>query len=92
MISALRKVRKRLLASRKFKSARRVTGAGKRNWISASVKVRADLPAWNELFQQVPGFLPVGREYSRPYWRNIWEWTPENERAATRMSGLRRRR
>jgi hypothetical protein len=59
---------------------------------SASVKVRSDLPTWNELFQQVPGFLPVGREYSRPYWRNIWEWTPENERAATRMSGLRRRR
>ena len=59
---------------------------------SASVKVRSDLPTWNELFQLVPGFLPVGREYSRPYWRNIWEWTPENERAATRMSGLRRRR
>src|SRR5439155_21656646 len=38
---------------------------------SASVKVRADLLLWNEVFQQVPGFLPEGREYSRPYWRNI---------------------
>jgi hypothetical protein len=59
---------------------------------SASVKVRADLTAWNEVFQQVPGFLPTGREYSRPYWRNIWEWTRENERLATRMAGVRRRR
>ena len=59
---------------------------------SASVKVRADLLPWNELFQQVPGFLPVGREYSRPHWRNIWEWTRENERAASRVSNVRRRR
>ena len=60
--------------------------------VSASVKVRADLLPWNELFQQVPGFLPVGREYSRPHWRNIWEWTRENERAASRVSNVRRRR
>jgi hypothetical protein len=59
---------------------------------SASVKVRTDLPAWNEVFQQVPGFLLMGREYSRPYWRAIWEWTPENERAALRPAGARRRR
>jgi hypothetical protein len=59
---------------------------------SAQVKLRADLLAWNEVFQQVPGFLPVGREYSRPYWRNIWEWTRENERLAARTSGIRRRR
>src|SRR5579883_3086257 len=52
---------------------------------SATVKVRADLPVWNTVFQQIPGFLPVGREYSRPYWRNIWEWTRENERAALRL-------
>ena len=58
----------------------------------ASVKVRADLQVWNDVFQQVPGFLPVGREYSRPYWRNIWEWTQENERAATRTAPVRRRR
>jgi hypothetical protein len=54
---------------------------------SASVKVRADQTAWNAVFQQIPGFLPVGREYSRPYWRNIWEWTRENERVALRTSG-----
>ncbi|HLG50732.1 MAG TPA: hypothetical protein VKY56_03735 [Chloroflexota bacterium] len=65
---------------------------------SATVKVRADLPVWNTVFQQIPGFLPVGREYSRPYWRNIWEWTRENERAALRLAtggrpaGARRRR
>ncbi len=59
---------------------------------SASVKVRADLTLWNEVFQQVPGFVLVGREYSRPYWRNIWEWTRENERAALRPSSVRRRR
>jgi hypothetical protein len=58
----------------------------------ASVKVRADLPAWNEVFQQVPGFLLNGKEYSRPYWRNIWEWTRENERLAQRLTGGRRRR
>lgn len=59
---------------------------------TASVKVRADLPAWNEIFQQIPGFTLAGREYSRPYWRNIWEWTRENERAAARPAGGRRRR
>jgi len=59
---------------------------------AASVKVRGDLTAWNEVFHQIPGFEPVGREYSRPYWRNIWEWTRENERTASRASGIRRRR
>ncbi|HVC33689.1 MAG TPA: hypothetical protein VNL16_09290 [Chloroflexota bacterium] len=62
---------------------------------AASVKVRADQTVWNAVFQQVPGFLPEGREYSRPYWRNIWEWTPENERLALRSTasgGIRRRR
>jgi len=60
---------------------------------SASVKVRADLQVWNDVFQQVPGFVLSGREYSRPYWRNIWEWTRETERTATRpLDGGRRRR
>lgn len=56
---------------------------------SASVKVRADQTVWNAVFQQIPGFVPVGREYSRPYWRNIWEWTRENEREALRSAGGR---
>lgn len=59
---------------------------------TASVKVRADLPAWNEVFQQVPGFILDGREYSRPYWRNIWEWARANERTVARPIGGRRRR
>ena len=59
---------------------------------TAIVKVRADLQVWNDVFQQVPGFVLSGREYSRPYWRNIWEWTRENERMATRPMGSRRRR
>ena len=58
----------------------------------ASVKVREDLTQWNAIFQQVPGFTIIGREYSRPHWRNLWEWTPESERAATRLSPVRRRR
>jgi hypothetical protein len=59
---------------------------------AASVKVRSDLTVWNDVFQQVPGFQLSGREYSRPHWRNIWEWTRENERAATRVSDARFRR
>jgi hypothetical protein len=59
---------------------------------SASLKVRTDLTAWNEVFLQTPGFELQGREYSRPYWRNIWEWTRASERAASRATPLRRRR
>lgn len=59
---------------------------------SASVKLRADLPAWNEVFRQTPGFILAGQEYSRPYWRAIWEWTRENERLASRPASFRRRR
>ena len=42
---------------------------------SASVKVRADQPLWNAIFEELPGFRPEGKEFSRPYWRNIWTWT-----------------
>ena len=58
---------------------------------SASVKVRADQTAWNAIFQQIPGFQLVGREFSRPHWRNIWEWTHESERAAARPPASARR-
>lgn len=39
------------------------------------VKVREDLRIWNQIFADVPGFLLEGREYSRPYWKNIWTWS-----------------
>lgn len=58
---------------------------------NASAKVRSDLTAWNEVFQQTPGFVQIGREYSRPYWRTIYEWTRESERLASRPA-IRRRR
>jgi hypothetical protein len=59
---------------------------------NASVKVRSDLQAWNDVFLQTPGFASIGREYSRPYWRAIYEWTRENERLAERPAAIRRRR
>ncbi|MBI2953163.1 MAG: hypothetical protein HYY30_02535 [Chloroflexi bacterium] len=46
----------------------------------AHAKLRADLTAWNNIFQDLPGFQLEGREYSRPHWRTIWLWTPEAER------------
>lgn len=58
----------------------------------ASVKLRADLEEWNSVFEGLPGFVLEGREYSRPHWRTIWEWTAAAERSATRlrMGGRRR--
>ena len=50
----------------------------------ATVKVREDQPLWLEAFRETPGFVPEGREYSRPYWRQIWNWKPEDERLAMR--------
>ena len=46
---------------------------------SATVKVDADLPVWNEVFAETPGFVREGQEYSRPRYRNIWTWTPAAE-------------
>ncbi|MBI2942050.1 MAG: hypothetical protein HYY04_16590 [Chloroflexi bacterium] len=51
---------------------------------SASVKVREDQRVWNEVFRDLPGFELRGREYTRPHYRYIWEWTPDAERAALR--------
>jgi len=42
--------------------------------LSVQVKVRADQPIWNSIFEELPGFRQEGREFSRPYWRNIWVW------------------
>jgi len=46
---------------------------------SATVKVDADLPVWNEVFAETPGFVREGQEYSRPKYKNIWTWTPATE-------------
>jgi len=46
---------------------------------SATVKVDADLPIWNEVFAETPGFVREGQEYSRPKYKNIWTWTPATE-------------
>ncbi len=50
----------------------------------ATAKIRADQPLWNAVFEETPGFVLEGKEFSRPYWRQIWTWTLENERAALR--------
>lgn len=47
----------------------------------ATVKLRADQPLWNGIFEELPGFRPEGKEFSRPYWRNIWTWTRGAEQA-----------
>ena len=52
----------------------------------ATVKLREDLALWNSVFEETPGFVLEGREYSRPYWRRIYTWTPENEREAMAAS------
>jgi len=51
---------------------------------SATVKVRADQEVWNAMFQETSGFILEGKEYTRPHWRQIWSWTMEQERAASR--------
>lgn len=57
----------------------------------ATVKLRDDLPAWNSIFEETPGFQLEGREYSRPHWRTIWVWTPGAERQERRGTrGMRR--
>ncbi|TAK20099.1 MAG: hypothetical protein EPO26_18535 [Chloroflexota bacterium] len=46
---------------------------------SATVKVDADLPVWNQVFAETQGFRLEGKEYSRPKYRNIWTWTSAAE-------------
>src|SRR5215216_6030611 len=56
---------------------------------SASLKVRGDAEAWNEIFASEPGFELVGREYRRPHWYNVWEWTRERARSQRARPGGR---
>ena len=59
--------------------------------VSATVKVRQDAEAWNEIFRNTPGFELAGREYRRPYYYLIWEWSRERARAAQMERGRRPR-
>jgi hypothetical protein len=57
--------------------------------VSASLKVRSDAEAWNEIFASEPGFVLAGREYRRPHWYNVWEWTRERARSQRGRPGTR---
>ena len=59
---------------------------------SLQVKVREDLRAWNEIFDDIPGFHLEGREFSRPYWKNIWTWSREAEGEERKVTPPRLRR
>jgi hypothetical protein len=41
----------------------------------ATLKVRADAEAWNAIFSSTPGFEMLGREYRRPHYYLVWEWS-----------------
>ena len=60
---------------------------------SATVKVDADLPVWNEIFSETPGFRLEGKEYTRPKYKNIWTWdreyAAEVERRGVPARGMR---
>jgi hypothetical protein len=60
--------------------------------ISATLKVRRDAEAWNDIFTSVPGFELVGPEYRRPHWYNIWEWSRERARLERGRPGRGQRR
>jgi hypothetical protein len=53
---------------------------------SLQVKVRQDLPGWNEVFDDIPGFRLEGREFSRPYWKNIWNWSGDTAQLNKRVN------
>ncbi|MBI3967344.1 MAG: hypothetical protein HY329_17055 [Chloroflexi bacterium] len=44
------------------------------------VKVRSDLEVWNSIFRELPGFEYEGREYTRPHFRSLYEYS--GDRAA----------
>lgn len=63
------------------------------NPASATAKVRADLTAWNAIFESIPGFYRESSEYRRPHWYNVWIWSRElAERLAGRAARGRPRR
>jgi len=44
--------------------------------VGATVKVRQDATAWIEILEDIPGFAVEGREYRRPHYIVIWQWSP----------------
>jgi hypothetical protein len=58
---------------------------------SAGLKVREDAEAWNEVLGGTPGFELVGREYRRPHWYSVWEWTRQRARLERGRSARRGR-
>jgi hypothetical protein len=60
--------------------------------VSATVKVRQDAAAWNEILQNTPGWSQEGREYRRPHYIIIWRWSREAAERALRGAPRGRRR
>lgn len=57
------------------------------NPVAVTAKVRADVPAWNEILPSLTGFTLDGAEYRRPYWMNVWRWTRQAARGTPRARG-----
>lgn len=60
--------------------------------VTATVKVREDAVAWNEMLASIPGFEVDGREYRRPHYILIWRWSREIAERAQRSVPRGRRR
>lgn len=58
----------------------------------ATTKVRSDAAAWNELLGSIAGFFLEGKEYRRPHYYLIWQWSPQLARSQSRPSRGERRR
>lgn len=56
------------------------------------VKTRRDQQVWTDIFRELPGFVPEGVEYARPYWRIIWRWSGDQVREQPRGRELGRPR
>ena len=52
--------------------------------VGATLKVRQDASAWIEILEDIPGFSVEGREYRRPHYIVIWQWSPRAAAAAGR--------
>jgi len=54
-------------------------------------KTRADQALWTSIFQELPGFRPEGREYTRTYWFILWSWEGDVVRERRPRPGGERR-
>lgn len=57
---------------------------------AATVKLRVDAAEWTEILTSIPGFHLEGKEYRRPHYYAILEWSPELAAQATRRPDVRR--